>query len=668
MSRPWLLLLSAIVLASVTANTRAQGPAMAALTLAMDGGGSDPAVKPGDDFFAYANAEWLASTRIPPGKPRWGARNEIADLTAQQVSQIIREANKGKVADFYAAYIDEPAIEKRGLAPIAPLLKSIDAIADKTDLARWLGAHMRADVDPINLGVYDSAHVFGLAVSSGIHGEPKYVAYLVQGGLGMGEREAYLDEAAEKRAARAQYRDHIARTLERAGLDKAKQRADAVLALETGIARAHAIAAESDNERNADNRWERLEFGRRAPGMQWTAFFAAAGLAREMHIVAWQASAIRGTAALVASEPLPAWKDYLRFHVMERCADVLPRVNGEPARGSREERAVAATNQALPEAVGRLYVQRYFPPASKARAQAILDHVVAAFTRRVEHASWMGEPTKTVALAKLKAMYFGVGYPERWNDEAELGPGLRRGDPVGNLQRVDEWRYRNALAKLGKPVDRREWVIAPQMPGAVLNFHLDSYNFAAALLQPPKFDPAAPDAANYGAIGAIFAHEASHFVDTLGADYDSQGATLAWWSQEDKARYAAATRPLVDQFSSYRPFPDLAIDGKQTLVENLADLGGLAAAFDAYREAVGKNAADANELRQWDREFFIGFARSWRAKVTDDAIRMQVKGDGHAPESYRIATVRNLDAWYDAFDVRPGERLYLEPGARVKVW
>jgi predicted metalloendopeptidase len=656
MSRPWLLL-SAIVLASVATNTRAQGPAMAALTIAMEGGGSDAAVKPGDDFFAYANAEWLASTKIPPGKPRWGARNEIADLTAQQVSQVIREANKGKVADFYAAYIDEAAIERKGIAPVAPILKSIEAIADKTDLARWLGAHMRADVDPINLGVYDSSHVFGLAVSSGIHGEPKYVAYLTQGGLGMGEREAYLDETAEKKAARDQYRDHIARMLERAGARDAKQRADAVLALETELARAHAIAAESDNDRNADNRWERLEFGRRAPGMQWTAFFAAAGLSKEVHIVAWQPSAIRGTAALVASQPLPAWKDYLRFHVMERYADVLPRVNGEPARGSREERAVAATNQALPEAVGRLYVERYFPPATKVRVKAILEHVVAAFRRHVDDAPWMSAPTKAVAIAKLDAMYFGVGYREQWPDDSQLR--IDPHDPAGNLQRIDDWRYRNAIAKLGKLVDRREWVIAPQTPGAVLNFHLNSYNFAAALLQPPKFDPQASDTAAYGAIGAIFAHEVSHFVDTLGADYDAIGATRTWWAAQDKARYETAVRPLVEQFSAYRPLPDIAVDGKLTLVENVADLGGLAAAYDAYRAATGGGH---------DRDFFIAFARSWRAKAGDAALRAQLKGDGHAPESYRIATVRNLDAWYEAFDVKPGQRLYLEPGARVHVW
>jgi predicted metalloendopeptidase len=653
---------------------------MAALALAQEGGPAE--ARPGDDFFGYANAEWLRSTRIPAGKGRWGARNEIAEVTARQVAQVIGEAGKDsptgrKVADFHAAYLDEAGIEKRGLAPIAPLLKSIDQLGDKAALARWLGRHLRSDVDPLNLGVYDSSHVFGLAVSSGIHGEPHYFAYLVQGGLGLGDRDAYLDDSPAKQAARIQYRDQVARMLRGAGFDRAAERADAVLALEIALARTHAGAADSAKDTNADNHWWRTEFPKRAPGMSWPVFFAGAGLSRQEQFVAWQPDAIKGTAALVASQPLTAWKDYLRFHVVDRYADVLPRSIAEPARAfhtassgsasvAREERAIDATNQALPDAVGRLYVQRYFPPATKARVQSILDNVVAAFSRRVAAVPWMSEPTKGVALAKLKGMYFGVGYPEKWQDDSTLE--IDAHDPVGNLRRVTDWNYRLAVAKLGRPVDHQEWFIAPQSPGAILNFQLDSYNFAAALLQPPKFDPAASEAAGYGAIGAIFAHEVSHFVDTLGADYDAQGAARPWWTAEDKARYEAAARPLVDQFSAYRPFPDLAVDGKLTATENVADLGGLAAAFDAWRQTPAARAASPDELRRQDRQFFTAFARGWRAKVSDEAMRAQLKGDGHAPESYRIATVRNLDAWYEAFDVRPGQKLYLAPGERVRIW
>lgn len=622
--------------------------------------GVDTSVAPGDDFFAYANGEWLAKARIPDSKARWGARDEINAATAQQLAQVIRGAGAlphgRKVADFHVAYLDEAAIEKRGFAPIAPLLKSIEAIRDNTGLSRWLGAELRADVDPVGVGTYDSRHLFGLAVACGFHGEPSYIAYLTQGGLGLGDRDAYLDEAAPKQAERLRYRDYIARVLQGAGFDDATARADAVLALEIAIARTHASAEDSSKDSNADNRWARGDFQLNAPGIDWPAFFAAAGLAKRADFVVWQPQAIKASAWLAGSQPLPVWKDYLRFHVLHRYADVLPR-EFRSGTASRAESAVEATNRAMPEAVGRIYVARYFPPASKARLQKVLDNVVAAFRKRVVAAPWLSEESRRIALQKLDTMYFGIGYPEKWQDDSRLA--IDPHDAFGNQRRVEGWSYKIALAKLGHAVDRREWVIAPQSPGANLNFQLNSYNFAAALLQPPKFDAAASDAATYGAIGAIFGHEVSHFVDTLGADYDASGASRNWWSAEDRQKYEAATRPLVEQFAAYRPFPDVAIDGKKTLVENVADMAGLAAAFDAYRAAPGP--------RQ-DREFFVGFAQSWRVIRREDAVRAMLKGDGHAPESYRIATVRNFDAWYEAFDVKPGQRLYLAPEERVRVW
>lgn len=670
--RIWSWLLPAAMALGLTAwGMPRQASAAAAILAAEDG--VDVRVEPGDDFFAYANGDWLATTSIPPGQGRWGARNQIAATAALQLAQLFRDAGAAsaaspgrKVADFHAAWLDEAGIERKGLAPIAPLLKSVDRLHDKAALARWLGGALRADVDPVGRGIYDASNLFGLAVSFGLHGEANHVAYLLQGGLGLADREAYLDPSAAKQAARARYREHIARLLQGAGFDRAAQRADAVLALETAIARSHASAADSANERNADNRWRRSDFARQAPGLDWPRFFAAAGLSRQPDLVAWQPEAIKGSAALVASQPLSVWKDYLRFHVVQRYAELLPRSIAGPGPVPREQRAIAATHEALPEAVGRVYVERHFPPATKARVQAILDQVVAAFGRRVAAVPWMGPETKRVALAKLKTLYFGVGYPQKWPDDSTLR--IAADDAVGNLQRVADWRYRHALAKLGRPVDRQEWAIAPQSPAAILNFQINAYNFAAALLQPPKFDPGAPEAANYGAIGAIFAHEVSHFVDTLGADYDVQGAARPWWTAEDKAKYDAAAQALVEQFSAFRPLPGLAIDGRLTLSENIADLGGLAAAFDAYREALGSRAADPGELRRMDRQFFIGFARSWRARLDDDALRAQIAGDGHAPEPYRVATVRNLDAWYEAFDVRPGHRLYLAPGARVRIW
>jgi len=648
----------------------------------------DADTEPGDDFFLYANGGWLKATEIPAGKGLWGARSEIAQRTRQQVAKLLDDANAApagsdarKVADFRAAYLNEAAIEARGIAPLKPLLGRIDRIRDKAGLTRLLGSELRADVDPMNLGVYNSSHILGLAVQAGNHGEKDHVAYLLQGGLGLPEREHYLNADPRMQALRVQYQAAIGHTLARLGLDlgspasKTASRAAAVMALETAIARSHATSEASANEHNADTLWTRADFAREAPGMDWSAFFAAAGLAKQPAFVAWQPTALKGAAELVASQRLQAWKDYLRIRVIARYAEVLPRaVDAMPLRGvaagsdqpgSRAQRALEATQSAMSDAIGKMYTERHFPPAYKARLQVIVANVVAAFTQRVEAAAWMSPGAKTTALAKLKSLYFGVGYPDRWQDYSNLA--VDPADALGNLRRIAQRNYNQAVARLGQPVDQTEWCIAPQWPGAILTFHQNAYNFAAALLQVPKFDPSASDAVNYGAIGAIVGHEVSHFVDTLGADYAADGRLSRWWTDDDMTRYEAATEPLVRQFSGYRPFPDAAVDGKLALTENLADLGGLLAAFDAYRSTLGSKANDQQYVRQQDRQFFISFARGWRAKYRDDALRTQAASD-HAPENYRVSTVRNVDAWYDAFDVKPGQRLYLEPKERVRIW
>ena len=650
----------------------------------------DADTKPGDDFFVYANGGWLEATAIPTGKGRWGAGGQIAERTRQQVAKLLDDASAAplgsdarKVADFRAAYLNEAAIETRGLAPLKPLLDRINRIRDKAGLTRFLGNELRSDVDPMNLGVYSSSHILGLAVQAGDHGEKDYVAFLLQGGLGLPDREHYLGADSRMQAQRAEYQAAIDHMLARLGRDgggpasKTARRAEAVMALETAIARSHATREASANEHNADTLWTRADFAREAPGMDWSAFFAAAGLARQQTFVAWQPTALKGAAALVATQPLQAWKDYLRIRVIGRYAEVLPRAlsveamtlhgvaAGSGQSDSRAQRALEATQSSMSDAIGKMYAERYFPPEHKARVQVIVANVVAAFTQRVEAAAWMSPGTKTMALTKLRSLYFGVGYPERWQDYSDLT--VDPADAVGNLRRIAQRNYNRAIARLGRPVDQTEWVIAPQWPGAVLTFHQNAYNFAAALLQVPKFDPSGSDAANYGAIGAIVGHEVSHFVDTLGADYEADGRRRRWWTDDDMSRYAAATEPLVRQFAGYRPFQDVAVDGKLALTENLADLGGLVAAFDAYRHTLGSEANDKDYVRQQDRQFFIGFARSWRTKYRDDALRAQAASD-HAPENYRISTVRNVDAWYDAFDVKPGQRLYLEPRARVRIW
>jgi predicted metalloendopeptidase len=647
--------------------------------------GVDSNIRPGDDFFSYANGAWLNATAIPAGKERWNARAEIGELTRQQIAQLLDDAAAApagsparKVADFRTAWLDEATIEARGIAPLKPLLDSIAQVRGKRSLTRLLGRRLGADVDPLNWGVYRSSRLLGLSVEPSLHGETTYVAFLLQGGLGLPDREPYLSTEPGMQALRTKYQGYIGRLLALAGFDRAEQRAAAVMTLETALARSQATKEASAHDHNADSVWTRADFARRAPGMDWPAYFKEAGLAKQESFVMWQPSAATGLAAEVRSAPLEAWQDYLRFHLLDEYAEVLPRAYAEEARAmhgaatgapdesSRSEQAIAATQSAMGAALGRMYSERYFPAEQKARVRRIGADVIAALSKRVDAVTWMSAATRRVALAKLSTLYLGIGYPEQWEDFSDLTVDPK--DAAGNLRRVRERSYRHALARLGQPVDRTEWWIAPQTVGAILMFQQNELTFSAALLQPPKYDPAASDAESYGAIGAIIGHETSHFIDPLGAEYEVDGRLRRWWTPEDSAGFQGAADALVEQFSAYHPFPDLGVNGKLTQSENVADLGGLSAAFDAYRQSLGARVSDTAWVRQQDRAFFLGFARSWRTKIRESAFRTQLTSNDHAPELYRIATVRNLDAWYDAFDVQPSDRLYLAPAARVRIW
>ncbi|HET7040598.1 MAG TPA: M13 family metallopeptidase, partial [Gemmatimonadales bacterium] len=429
----------------------------------------------GDDFFAYANDAWLSRTALPAGRARFGAREEITALTRTQLDAIYAAGATAptgsvgrKVADFRAAYLDRSTIDAKGLEPLRPYFAEVDAIGDVAALTRALGRGMRADVDPLNYAIYRSAHILGLSVEPGINGERTYVAFLVQGGLGLPDREDYLDADPAKEALRARYRVYVEHLFTLAGFDRAGDRADRVVALEHAIALTQATQAASARDHNADTLWTRADFARRAPGMDWGLFFAAAGLARQESFVPWQPSAVTGVAALVASEPLEGWKDYLRFHALHDHLDLLPRsfgaqalllqgaaADGGDADSLRAERAQAATDLALGEAIGRLYAERNFTPGEKARVLRIVENVRAQFLRRVEAATWMTPATKAAAIAMVKGLYIGIGYPERWQDYADLG--VDRRDAYGNVVRAEERNYRRAVAKLGRPVDRTEW-------------------------------------------------------------------------------------------------------------------------------------------------------------------------------------------------------------------
>ena len=650
--------------------------------------GMDLAVPPGESFFAYANGGWEKRTEIPPDRGSYGVGNEVADLTDQRTAALIKAASAAKapagselrkIGDCYTSFMDEAAIEARGLRPMAPIFQAIAAIRDRRELARYLGTTLRADVDVLNATRLETPNLFGLWVAQDLDDPTRYAPFLLQGGLGLPERSYYLDPAPGMAEVRAQYLSHVTAMLRLAGEADAPAKAAAVLDLETHMARAHVSREVTGDVLKGNNHWTRADFSRKAPGLDWETYFAAAGLQRPEVFVVWQPSAFTGLSALTAEAPLETWKAYLTFHALQEWSRVLPKAistqsfsfYGRILSGASQPRerwvlGVAATNRALGEAVGKAYVARHFPLAEKARAQRMVANLIAAFRTRIQQLDWMSPATKAKALAKLATLKVGVGYPDRWRDYRTLK--IVAGDAFGNAQRADQFEYRRNLRKLGRPIDRTEWVMTPQTVNAVNLPVMNALNFPAAILQPPYFDPERPVVMDYGAIGAVIGHEISHSFDDSGSLFDATGRLQNWWTPEDLKHFKASTDQLVRQYDAYRPFPDLAIHGRQTLGENIADVAGLAAAYDAYRLTLGGKPAPVVQGFTGDQQFFLSYAQSWREKTREPQLRQQILTDGHAPASYRPATVRNLDAWYDAFPVRPGQALYLAPADRVRIW
>jgi putative endopeptidase len=665
-----------------------QGAAPAAKPIGVDLAGMDRAVQPGDDFDTYANGTWRKTAVIPADRASTGIFLQVFQKAEKRNAQIIREAgaahpaagsNARKIADYYAAFMNEAAIEQAGLAPLKPELDKVAAIKTRSDLSRVLGDQLRADVDPMNATNYHTEHLFGLFVAQGLEDPTHNIAYLLQGGLGMPNRDYYLKDDAEMASFRSKYENYVAATLERAGVADAKAKAAAILALETKIARHQASLVQTEDVHKANNPWAASDYPRKAPGIDWAAFFEAAQLAGQPVVNAWQPEAIRGLSALVASEPLATWKDYLTFHTINESAGLLPKayadasfefyghtLQGTPQQRDRWKRAVSAVNNDLGDAVGQLYVKQYFPASSKAEVQEMVKNILAAFDERVGQLDWMTPATKQKAKAKIESLKVGVGYPETWRDYSTLT--IRPDDALGNRLRADLQEYRHQRAKLGQPVDRGEWWMTPQTVNAVNLPLQNALNFPAAILEAPFFDPQADAAANYGSIGAVIGHEISHSFDNTGAEFDAQGRLANWWTPEDLAHFKAAGQKLVEQYNAYEPLPGLHINGQQTLGENIADVSGLTAAWIAYHKSLGGQPAPVLHGLTGDQRFFLAYAQSWRSKTRDAALRQQVITDGHAPGRYRAQTVRNIDAWYEAFKPAPTQKLYLDPKQRVHIW
>jgi putative endopeptidase len=686
LSSPSLPLKSALVLAL---SGLFLAPGAGAQTAAAPAAVSAPAaaVLPGDDFYGYVNGAWTQATAIPADRSSWGAGAMLAEETNARIVKLIEAAaadqaasgEARQVATYYAAYMDEAGIEARGMAPLQPIFKQIGAIKDKKGLASVLGASLRADVDPLNDTNFSTENIFGLWVAQGLSEPAHNMPYLLQGGLGMPDRAYYLTDNAKMAALRTKYQAHIAAVLTLSGAatdpSDAAARAARIYQLEHAIAQVHATREDSEDVAKANNVWRAGDFAAKAPGLDWAAFFKDAQLGDQKSFGVWHPGAIAGIAALVEQTPLSTWQDYLRFHAANHFSETLPKaladehfdfyaraLSGTPEQSTRWKRALASTNVALEDAVGKLYVARYFPAESKERLQAMVKNIVAAFSRRIDQLDWMAPATKVEAQEKLKTLYVGIAYPEHW--KSYVGLKVAAGDAFGNALRGETYHYSQQIGKLHKPVDRTEWAMPAQLVNAVNLPLQNALNFPAAILQPPFFDPNASDALNYGGIGATIGHEISHSFDDQGAQFDAHGRLRDWWTPADLAHFKASSSALAAQFSSYKPFPDLAINGQQTLSENLADLAGLGAAHDALKASEVNKRLAVNS----DREFFIGYAQSWRTKTREEALRRQVLTDGHAPAAWRTATVRNLDAWYDAFDVKPGQQLYLAPADRVRAW
>lgn len=648
----------------------------------------DRSVKPGDDFYHYANGEWIKHNQIPADRAEIDVFSKLADLSNKRTADLIAEivksnppasSSRRKVADLYNSYMDEAVIEAKGLAPLSPHLKAIAAIHDKQELARALGESLRADVDALNNGEFHTANLFGLWVAPGFNDSEHYTAYLMQGGLQLPDREYYLSDSEQMKKTRTQYQSHVAAMLKLAGFSDTDARAVRILELEHAIAQTHRSLADNEDIHKADNTWSQADFAAKAPGLDWTEYFRAAGLSQQSSFMVWQPEAFTGESALVASTSLDTWKDWLAYHLIEAYGGVLPKaladerfaffgkeLSGTPQQRPRWQRGVFLVNGLLGDVVGQAYTEKYFPPGAKAQADAMVANLIAAFRKRIEALSWMDASTKAEAEAKLSTLYVGIGYPETWHDYSSFE--VKPDDVFGNIWRGNLSDYRRQIARLGKAVDTKEWCMTPQTVNAVNLPLQNALNFPAAILQPPFYDPQAPAAVNYGAIGTVIGHEISHTFDSEGATFDSKGRLRNWWTPADLKHFEAATAELAAQYDTYKPFPDLAINGKQTLGENIADVAGIAAAYDGYRASLSGKPAPTQEGLSGDQQFFIAFGQNWGSKTRDAALRQQVMTDGHAPGEFRAATVRNIDAWYAAFNVQATDKLYLAPEDRVRIW
>jgi putative endopeptidase len=638
----------------------------------------DLSVRPGEDFFQYANGTWAANTEIPADRTRWGTFDMLREKSDNDQRVIIEEvalaggapgSNQQKIADYYNSFLNQEAIDARGMAPVQAELDQIAALRTHEDAIRLIATPGVAVNSPIAIFV-------GLDERN----PDRYVTNMTHAGLGMPEREFYRRTDGDFPNLRAAYVAHIERALALAGLDNPGQRAQAVMALETQIAERHWPRADRRDRSRTYNLKTRAEVRALAPRFPWDAAFEAAGMGGVQEVVVSELSAMGPLAELFMATPVSTWRSYLAYHLLRGNASVLPAavdeeyfdfygrtLNGQPEQRERWKRAVTAVNGALGEAVGQVYVQRHFPPAAKAQMLDLVENMRTAYGQRIDQLSWMSAETKVAAREKLATFRPKIGYPDRWRDYSGLD--VRAGDAYGNNKRQQVFDWNFDLARLARPTDKDEWFMTPQTVNAYYNPVFNEIVFPAAILQPPFFDPNADPAVNYGAIGGVIGHEMGHGFDDQGAKSDAHGVLRDWWNEEDVRRFEEVTGRLADQYAQFEPLPGLPLNGRLTLGENIGDNGGLQVAYHAYTISRGGREAPVLDGVTGDQRFFLGWAQVWRTLMRDEAMRNQVLNGPHSPGVYRCnGTVRNMDAWYAAFDVQPGDALYLAPEDRVTIW
>jgi putative endopeptidase len=628
----------------------------------------------GDDFFAYANGSWLAKTEIPSDQPSTSAGRDVFNLTQDQLRELI-EASAAKattptgaqIGGLYKSFMDEAGVEAADVKPLASDLAAIQAVSSKQDFVRLMGR------TATNFG----SSVFGLGVYADAK-KPVSSLYLGQAGLGMPDRDYYLtDGFKDKKDA---YQAYIARTFTLIKDPAADEKARAVLAFETEIAKASWAAADRRQIDKVYNPMTVDELQKFAPSVDWRAFLDASGLSAVQAVVITETTAVQKIAQILADTPLDTLKAWEAFHFVDGASPYLSKrfvdsqfefdgkaLSGTPAQRPRWKRGVSLIDDRLGEAVGQEYVAKYFPPASKGKMDALVANLKTAMAARIRTANWMSAQTKEQALEKLSKMEVMVGYPSKWRDYSKLK--IDPADLYGNLARSIVFETAYQFAKIGKPVDKAEWSMTPQTVDAYNGGLENKIVFPAGILQPPFFNPDADPAVNYGAIGAVIGHEITHGFDDQGRKIDATGALRDWWTADDAKRFVAESAKLASQYDAYEGVPGTHINGNLTLGENIADLGGLLVAMDAYHASLGGKPAPIIDGLTGDQRLFLGYAQSWRGKARDDALRAQMASDPHSPRKFRvIGATRNVDSWYQSFDVTAGQKYFLKPEDRVRVW